>query len=80
MPVLPQSARVAAMTLVLHLLYPAPNRAQLSDGAKAAILINNRYTVFSDLTYVRAGNNDLKLDLVRSKYSADLKEAVETAA
>lgn len=60
---MPHFTRLLALVLWLQLLYPVAARAQLSDGARAAILINNRYTVFPDLTYGRASNYELKLDL-----------------
>lgn len=63
MPHVPRSARLITLALSIQLLYPAPAWAQLSDGARAAILINNRYTIFPDLTYGRASSYELKLDL-----------------
>jgi hypothetical protein len=60
---MPHFVRLLALVLCLQLLDPVTAWAQLSDGARAAILINNRYTVFPDLTYGRASNYELKLDL-----------------
>jgi hypothetical protein len=55
----PHSGSLTALVLASRLLYPPAVSAQLSDGAKAAVLINNRYSVFPDQIYGRAGNSDL---------------------
>ena len=57
MPGLPRFAYLIILSFSMQFLHPAPGQAQLSDGARAAILINNRYTVFPDLTYARAGDH-----------------------
>jgi hypothetical protein len=46
---LPHSACLAGLALLFELMCPIASWAQLSDGAKAAILMNDRYSVFLDL-------------------------------
>lgn len=69
MPSVPHSARSIILALLIQILYPVSDWAQLSEGARAAILINNRYTVFADLTYGRASSYELKLDLYQPRDS-----------
>lgn len=67
MPNLPHFASLATFVFSIQLLCPVADWAQLSEGAKAAIRINDRYTAFPDLIYGRAGNYELKLDLYQPR-------------
>jgi acetyl esterase/lipase len=69
MPNLRHSAYLVILVFSIQFLCPVADCAQLSEGAKAAIRINDRYTVFPDLTYGRAGNYELKLDLYQPRNS-----------
>ncbi len=63
------SKYITTLAISIQFLCPVAGWAQLSEGAKAAILINNRYSVFSDLIYERASNYELKLDLYQPQGS-----------
>jgi predicted peptidase len=59
--------RIACILLCVELA-PAAH-AQLSDAAKSAVLIEFKYSVFPNLTYGIASNQELKLDVYRPQGS-----------
>jgi len=50
---------------VLALLLSLIVWAQVSDGARTAILIGGRYSVLPDIVYARSQNHELKLDVYK---------------
>lgn len=60
--------RIACILLSLELAPTA--HAQLSDAAKSAVLIEFKYSVFPNITYGIASNQELKLDVYRPQGAA----------
>jgi len=60
-----QKLCLTGLMLCLQLFFAEAAEAQLSDAAKSAVLIGNRYDVLSNITYGIANNYELKLDVYR---------------
>ena len=60
-----QKLCLTGLMLSLPLFFAGAAEAQLSEAAKSAVLIGNRYDVLTNITYGIANNYELKLDVYR---------------